>query len=100
PACKNIISVPDKSEEVVIHVPDDGAPKDRKGQSVLKPIKRTETDVTRKGLLITISAIVGVFAIAIGFRFLDLGEGARMVANLVGLVAIAPPLVRVGYSFV
>ncbi|TWU26165.1 hypothetical protein Pla52o_00170 [Novipirellula galeiformis] len=85
---------------MVIHVPDDGAPKDRTGQSILKPIKRTETDVTRKGLILTISAIVGVFAIAIGFRFMEVAEGARMIANMIGLIAIAPPLVRAGYSFV
>ncbi|EMI21587.1 signal peptide protein [Rhodopirellula maiorica SM1] len=100
PGCKSTIAVPDKSEEVVIHAPDDGAPKDRKGVSVLKPIKRTETDVTRKGLAITISAVVAALAIAIGLRLFSGEEGPPLIAQIIGLIVIAPPLVRWGYSFV
>ncbi len=84
----------------MIHAPDDGAPKDRKGVSVLKPIKRTETDVTRKGLIITIAAVVGALAIAIGFRLFSGGDGPHWIAQIIGLIVIAPPLVRWGYSFV
>ncbi|QDT07855.1 hypothetical protein K227x_62840 [Rubripirellula lacrimiformis] len=97
PSCKNQIRVPDESEEVVIHAPDDGAPKDRTGQSVLKPLKRTETDVTRKGLLITGGAVLAAIGVAIGLRFTG---GVPMVMNIIGALAIAPPLVWAGYTFV
>lgn len=97
PSCKNQIKVPDKSEEVVIHAPDDGAPKDRTGVSVLKPIKRTETDVTKKGLLITAGAILAAIGVAIGLR---LTGGLPVAMQIIGAIAMAPPLVWAGYTFV
>ncbi len=97
PNCKEQIKVPEKSEEVVIHAPDDGAPKDRTGKSVLKPLKRTETDVTRKGLLITIGAVLAAVGVAIGFRIMG---GAPIWAAAVGAILLGPPLVWAGYTFV
>jgi cation transport ATPase len=97
PNCKQQIKVPEKSEEVVIHAPDDGAPKDRAGKSVLKPLKRTETDVTRKGLLITAGAVLVAVGVAIGFR---IAGGAPLWAAVVGAILLGPPLVWAGYSFV
>ena len=107
PNCKNEIRIPDKSEEVVIHAPDDGAPKDRSGQSVLKPLTREETDVTRKGLVLTIGAILAAIAVALVLRLAmpydATAEGANLEAAwrlmLIGILA-APPLVWSGYSFV
>jgi hypothetical protein len=97
PNCKNQIRVPDKSEEVVIHVPDDGVPKDRSGQSVLKPLERTETVVTRKGMLITGGSILAAIGVAIAFR---LTGGAPVWAAVAGAILLAPPLVWAGYTFV
>ncbi len=97
PACKNQIKVPDASEEVVIHAPDDGAPKDRTGTSVLKPIKRSETDVTKRGLIITAGAILAAIGVAIGLR---LTGGLPVVMQIIGAIAVAPPLVWAGYTFV
>ena len=99
PNCKKQIKVPEASEEVVIHAPDDGAPKDRSGQSVLKPIARKETDVTKKGLIITIGAVLFTFALALGFRFSGGDTGVPLWAQLLGIFVLAPPLVWVGYSF-
>jgi hypothetical protein len=82
---------------VVIHAPEDGAPKDRTGRSILKPLKRTETDVTRQGLFITIGSILAAVGIAIGFR---LTGGAPLWAAIAGAILVAPPLVWAGYSFV
>ena len=98
PSCKKTIKVPEASEEVVIHAPDDGAPKDRSGQSVLKPIARKETDVTKKGMLITGSAIVLTFLLALGFRFTGGDAGVPLAAQLAAIVLLAPPLVWAGYS--
>ena len=98
PNCKKEIKVPDASEEVVIHAPDDGAPKDRQGVSILKPLKRTETDVTRKGMTITFGAILVAVAAAVGLR---IGmETIPVYILAMGALFLAPPLVWSGYSFV
>lgn len=103
PNCKEQIKVPDKSEEVVIHAPDDGAPKDRSGRSVLKPLKRKETDVTRKGLLLSGAAIVVAFGLAFVVRYMsgsgDLSGGGLLAVKIVGALLLAPPLVWAGYTF-
>ncbi|MDG2219989.1 MAG: hypothetical protein P8L85_01325 [Rubripirellula sp.] len=103
PNCKKQIKVPDKSEEVVIHAPDDGAPKDRSGRSVLKPLKRTETDVTRKGLLLSGSAILVAFGLAFVVRYMsgsgDLSGSGLLAVKIVGALLLAPPLVWAGYTF-
>ncbi len=97
PNCKKQLKVPDKSEEVVIHAPDDGAPKDKAGGSVLKPLERTETDVTRKGMLITVAAILAAITLAIAFRVTG---GAPVWAAVAGAILLGPPLVWAGYAFV
>ena len=99
PNCKQQIKVPEKSEEVVIHAPDDGAPKDRTGKSVLKPLKRKETDVTRKGLLITAGAVLLAIGVALTFRF-AFADGAPIWAAAAGAILLGPPLVWAGYTFV
>ena len=103
PNCKEQIKVPDKSEEVVIHAPDDGAPKDRSGRSVLKPLKRKETDVTRKGLLLSGAAILVAFGLAFVVRYMsgsgDLSGGGLLAVKIVGALLLAPPLVWAGYTF-
>jgi len=98
PNCKKELRVPDASEEVVIHAPDDGAPKDRQGVSVLKPLKRTETDVTRKGMFITFGAIL--LAIAAAFVLPMSVEPIPPYIIALGALFLAPPLVWSGYSFV
>ena len=100
PNCKNPLKIPEASEQVTIHAPDDGAPKDRTGQSVLKPIRRKETDVTRTGLLVTAGCILAVFGVALGFRLTSGEEGTPLWAQIFGLIALAPPLVWAGYKFV
>ena len=99
PSCKKPIEIPGLDEAVVIHAPVDDAPKDSKGVSVLKPIMRKETDVTKRGLFFTIGAIVTVFAFALIFRFTGQGGAAPFWAQLVGLIVLAPPLVWSGYTF-
>lgn len=97
PNCKQELRVPTLDEEVVVHAPDDGVPKDSTGKSILKPIKRTETDVTRKGLFMTFGAILAAIAFAIGLRITG---GAPLWALIVGALALGPPLVWAGYTFV
>ena len=98
PSCKKTIKVPEKSEEVVVHAPDDGAPKDRQGKSVLKPIKRKETDVTRKGLLLTVAAVLTALVLALVVRFAVTTVPWWML--VIAAVLLAPPIVWAGYTFV
>lgn len=101
PNCKKPIKIPDKNEEVVIHAPDDGAPKDRTGRSILKPLTRTETDITRTGMLITGGAILVAICLAIGLRLTTAaGAQPQVWARIVGALLLAPPLVWAGYAFV
>jgi hypothetical protein len=97
PACKKPIQVPTKEEAVVIHAPDDGAPKDSKGKSVLKPITKKDPELTNRVLLIAGGSVLGLFALALGFRF---SGGTPLWAQWLGAVLLAPPLVQVGYGFV
>ncbi|MCC9656507.1 hypothetical protein [Rhodopirellula halodulae] len=98
PACKKTIKVPDASEAVTIHAPEDDGPKDSKGQSVLKPLTRTDTDFTRTHLYIAIGVVFGMLFLALGFRF-AMG-GAPLWAQILGILLLAPPIVRTGYGFV
>lgn len=100
PNCKNQIKVPETSEEVVIHAPDDGAPKDRSGQSVLKPLQRQETDVTRRGLVFTAVAILLAVGAAIACRYLFAPGLTPLWVTVAGAILLAPPLAWAGYTFV
>ncbi len=100
PSCKKPLRVPDASEEVVIHAPEDDAPKDSTGKSVATPILREETDVTQKGLLVTGAAVLLTVVIAVVFRFAFDAGSLPIWAKILGIIAIAPPLVAAGYAFV
>ena len=101
PNCKKTIKIPEKAEEVVIHAPEDDAPKDRTGKSVLKPLEREETDVTRRGMMIAVGAVLGAIVLALAVRF-TAAEGSEppLWARVLGALLLAPPLVWAGYTFV
>ena len=99
PNCKKTLRVPDKSEEVVIHAPEEDGPKDSKGKSIVTPIVREEVDVTKKGLIITSSVVLSVLVIAVVVRFV-FPDDVPVWLRVLGILALAPPLVATGYSFV
>lgn len=96
PKCKSVIQVPERTDAVVVHSPEGDGPKDSQGRLVLKPIKRQETKVTRKGIFIVAGAVLVALAVALALRFT--GE-SPLVLQILGLVLLAPPLVYAGYSF-
>ena len=97
PKCKTIIKVPKKSEEVVVHAPEDFGPKDSKGRAVLKPIARAETKVSPLLVAAIIIGILATLTVALAFRFSD--SAVPPIVLVVGAIVLAPPLVWGGYAF-
>ncbi len=95
PKCKVELTVPELSEQVVIHAPPDAAPKDSKGQSILKPIKRREAVIGKQLILLSVAAVVGAILLAVGMR---LTGGTPVPVRIIMAILIAPPLVRFGYA--
>lgn len=87
--------MPELSEQVVIHAPPDVAPKDSKGVSVLKPIKRTEVKISRALIFGSIGGVLGAILLAAGLR---LTGGVPLPLLVLAALAVAPPLVRFGYA--
>ncbi len=96
PSCKKTIKIPEKADEVVIHAPDDAAPKDSKGRSILKPIRRTEVNLSLPVILAASLSTIVVFGLAFGF---GLSGGAPAALLAISSVVLAVPLVFVGYWF-
>jgi len=84
----------------VVHAPQDDSPKDSKGRSVLKPIERQDDDFTRRHLIIAGLALLGIAAVAVALRMTSDSGSAPLWAQILGVILLAPPLVRVGYAFV
>jgi hypothetical protein len=96
PKCKKDLIVPDKSQEVVIHAPEIG-PKDSKGVSILKPLKRAEFKLSKTEIII--GSIVAVLAIGLAI-FARVGfKEPPWILSAIGVLALAFPLAWVGYSF-
>lgn len=95
PKCKSELTVPELSEQVVIHAPADAAPKDSKGVSVLKPIKRQDEKIGRGLIIGSVAGVLAALAAAIGVR---LAGGVPWPALALAAVVVAPPLVRLGYA--
>jgi hypothetical protein len=96
PSCKKTIRIPEKVDEVVIHAPDEAAPKDSKGRSILKPIRRTEVKLSMPVILTAALSSVVVFGIALGIGY---SGGAPTAVLAIGALLLAAPLVFVGYWF-
>lgn len=95
PKCKNEITIPELTEQVVIHAPPDVAPKDSKGQSVLKPIKRKEAKFSRALIWGSVGGVAGAILLALGMRMTG---GTPIIMRIIVALAVAPPLVRFGYA--
>lgn len=97
PKCKKEITIPAADEQVVIHAPADSGPKDTKGVSVLKPITRTEFKVGRLTWIICGVTIVAILGIALAVRFSGTQPATPIL--MFGAIALAPPIVMLGYTF-
>jgi len=96
PKCKTVIQIPAKGDEIIVHAPEEYGPKNAAGVGVLKPISRKETKISPLLLVGMISGVFMVLIVALLLRGLD--SIPPWILGL-GAVAIAPPLVWGGYSF-
>lgn len=97
PKCKGTIKIPEKSDEVVIHAPEDKSPKDTRGRSIFKPIRREEVKLSLPVILSATLGTIVVFGIALGFGVSKTPPPALLVALAVPLLAL--PIVVGGYWF-
>lgn len=97
PNCKKKIQIPELSEQVVIHAPEDAGPKDSAGKAILKPIRRSETKIGTPVLVSAIVAAIVVVAIAAGLGLS--GEQPQTWLLMLGSLLLAPPVVFLGYWF-
>lgn len=96
PKCQKTIKIPEKSEQVVIHAPEESGPKDSKGRSVLKPLRRKEVSLSLPVMLAAALGTLVVFGIALGIGL----SGPPPTALLAtGSILLAVPLCFVGYWF-
>lgn len=100
PKCKSIIQVPAKTEQVVVHAPETSGPKDSKGRSVLKPLRRIETRVTPLRIGLVVGVVVTVLAFALYFRLSHDPKSPFPVWPLAaGALLVAPLTCWSGYAF-
>ncbi|MCC6124906.1 MAG: hypothetical protein IT426_08090 [Pirellulales bacterium] len=105
PNCKKTIRVPDKSEEVVVHAPEEfeSGGRGATGKLVLKPIAREETKITPLFIAAIAAAVAAIF---IGdwilgktlFQKVVIFGGLDVFVAL-GLLLISPPAAFAGYAF-
>ncbi len=97
PKCKKEIVVPDKAQEVVIHAPELTGPKDSKGVSILKPIKRKEFELTNLQLVITSGLALVTIIAAISARFAF--DTVPWWYLALGVISLSYPVAWAGYAF-
>jgi hypothetical protein len=92
--------VPTKSEEVVVHAPDEFGPKNAAGRAVLKPLEREETAVTPVMIAGIVATVITTVAVAFVIGRLHAGDPDGVPAWLLGLGAalLGPPLALAGYG--
>jgi hypothetical protein len=100
PKCKATIRIPEKSEAVQIHAPEEfaGGGRSREGKLVTKPIARTDArfDPVKAAIIGGASLVVVATAFVGGRTGLLAGS---MLARAVAVLVISPPLVVAAYSF-
>jgi hypothetical protein len=99
PKCKNIITVPDKTQEVVIHAPEVSGPVDSKGEAVLKPITRKEVRLTTPVIVGIVASVLVVLLLAFVLRIAFPGGKAPPLLTILGSIVLAPALTFAGYTF-
>ncbi len=100
PKCKKPIRVPEASEEVVIHAPDDFGPKNASGRGTLQPLEREETAISPVKIAGIVAAVLAtlVIAIVVGRVYRDAPDGVPTWLLGVGAALLGPPIAVAGYA--
>jgi hypothetical protein len=97
PKCKTIIQVPEKTEQVVVHTPDEFGPKNATGRATLKPIARIDTAFSP---LLTAGIVVAALGTLVAAWLLRTPDGKVSGFLLaLGAIGLGPPLAWGGYAF-
>jgi predicted Zn finger-like uncharacterized protein len=99
PKCKQTIKVPDKTQQVVIHAPDETATKTATGQPIFKPIARTEVRLQTWQIAAIVGSVLLVLVAAIVLRLQHPSRDTLNILLPIGAVALAPILAFAGYTF-
>jgi predicted Zn finger-like uncharacterized protein len=100
PKCKTKIKIPGKSDEVVIHAPEEyEGLKDSSGQSVLKPISRKEAKLSPQLIIGIVGGVLMLLLVAFIVGRACRQDGVPVFLLGVGAVLLAPALVFGGYTF-
>ena len=98
PKCKATIYIPKPEEEVKIHTPEhsEASAKGASGQLVLKPIAREKTKLAKWQIAALVGGSVAVLVAAVVLQWFP---SARLIAAIVGLLLLSPPLAAAAYTF-
>ena len=98
PKCKEIITIPKKEEEVVIHAPEhsEAGAIGAGGRHVLKTYKRKET----KFQPLVFTAVIGAVLVALLVALVIRGSGPpEMWLKALAAIVLGPPIAWAGYTF-
>ncbi len=99
PKCKRTIKIPGVDEEVVIHAPEPSGPTDSRGQSISKPIGRTETQLSVVQLVLIFGSMLLFFVIALMLRWVDVTQDVQNLLLYAGALCVAIPVSFAAYTF-
>lgn len=100
PKCKEVISIPKPSEEVVIHAPkhSEAGAVGVSGRHVLKTYRRQDAKFQPLVFVAVAAAVLVTLLAAIVMRFLS-DEQLKSLLLVMGAVLLGPPSAWAGYSF-
>jgi hypothetical protein len=98
PKCKQIITIPKKEDELIIHAPDhsEAGSVDASGRNVLKTYKRKDTKFQPLLFTVVIGSVLVALLTALVIR--SSGEPPLWLKALAAIV-LGPPLAWAGYTF-
>lgn len=107
PKCKAAIQIPDKSQEVKVHAPDNYGPKNSQGRATLKPLSREQIKLSPvvAGGIAAAALFVVVMAFFMRLNTFQDAAGRIQLTFMglgitgIGLAIIAPALSYGGYWF-
>src|SRR3954451_18578949 len=100
PKCKQIIIIPKKEDEIVIHAPDhsEAGAVGVGGRNVLKTYKRKDTKFKPLVFTSVIGSVLLALLVALVLRSTDKGNVDQLFLAA-GAIVLGPPIAWAGYTF-